>query len=190
VSGSLGELKSGLGYQGTFVSLSLLSHSEELWSACVQCTWQITHLFSLAMDNKKHKLKMSVKCCGTCILFHNFSTEKSSKLKNSCFYPTQYPSNYGGKDNIFRVLMIFKWEILKTKVHSVRFYLEHPLYRAAMQKVMGSCIDSNFDLSHSWYWVWSCVLGLWWKKELVRVKCVRCPWAIFICWEKCLKLNL
>jgi hypothetical protein len=32
------ELKSSLGYQGTVVSLSLLLDSEELWSACVQCT--------------------------------------------------------------------------------------------------------------------------------------------------------
>jgi hypothetical protein len=54
------------------VSLSLLLDSEDLWSACVQCTWQITYLFSLAMDNKKHKLKMWVKCCGTCITFRNF----------------------------------------------------------------------------------------------------------------------
>jgi hypothetical protein len=31
-----GELKSGFGYQGTLVSLSLILDSEELWSACVQ----------------------------------------------------------------------------------------------------------------------------------------------------------
>jgi hypothetical protein len=32
-----GESKSGLGYQGTFVSLSLLLDSENRWSTCVQC---------------------------------------------------------------------------------------------------------------------------------------------------------
>jgi hypothetical protein len=33
-----GEIKSGLGYQESLVSLSLLLDSEDLWSACVQCT--------------------------------------------------------------------------------------------------------------------------------------------------------